>query len=351
MTRRSAALTVGSLVLVLLVCVAVFVPMPYVVMSPGVTENTLGSFGGHPVITVKGHKTYPTSGHLDLTTVSVTSPNSHPRLPDLLRAWWSSTDIVLPRDVIYPPEESVATVNKQNQTAMLDSQTYAIAAGLKEAGINSIKVEVGGVTAGAPADGVLRRGDLIVGINGTRVTTTQDAVDAISTLPPGSRVELQVERGSQPLRTVPITTEASPSDPSRSRVGVELGVKFDPPFKVRIALGQDIGGPSAGLMFSLGVYDLITPGQLTGGRYVAGTGTIDPSGQVGPIGGIQQKIAGAYANGARLFLVPADDCAEAGQSALVGKIDLVKVSSVDDAVKALETFDKGDASSLPRCNG
>jgi Lon-like protease len=183
------------------------------------------------------------------------------------------------------------------------------------------------------------------------VTTTQDAVDAISTLPPGSRVELQVERGSQPLRTVPITTEASPSDPSRSRVGVELGVKFDPPFKVRIALGQDIGGPSAGLMFSLGVYDLITPGQLTGGRYVAGTGTIDPSGQVGPIGGIQQKIAGAYANGARLFLVPADDCAEAGQSALVGKIDLVKVSSVDDAVKALETFDKGDASSLPRCNG
>jgi Lon-like protease len=351
MTRRSAALTVGSLVLVLLVCVAVFVPMPYVVMSPGVTENTLGSFGGHPVITVKGHKTYPTSGHLDLTTVSVTSPNSHPRLPDLLRAWWSSTDIVLPRDVIYPPEESVATVNKQNQTAMLDSQTYAIAAGLKEAGINSIKVEVGGVTAGAPADGVLRRGDLIVGINGTRVTTTQDAVDAISTLPPGSRVELQVERGSQPLRTVPIMTEASPSDPSRSRVGVELGVEFDPPFKVRIALGQDIGGPSAGLMFSLGVYDLITPGQLTGGRYVAGTGTIDPSGQVGPIGGIQQKIAGAYANGARLFLVPADDCAEAGQSALVGKIDLVKVSSVDDAVKALETFDKGDASSLPRCNG
>jgi Lon-like protease len=351
MTRRSAALTVGSLVLVLLVCVAVFVPMPYVVMSPGVTENTLGSFKGHRVISVKGHKTYPTSGHLDLTTVSVTSPNSHPRLPDILRAWWSSTDIVLPRDVIYPPEESVAAVNKQNQTAMLDSQTYAIAAGLKEAGINSIKVEVGGVTPGAPADGVLRKGDLILAINGTRVTSTQAAVDAISTLPPGSRVELQIQRGSQPPRTVPITTEASPSDPSRSRVGVELGVKFDPPFEVKIALGQDIGGPSAGLMFSLGVYDLITPGSLTGGRYVAGTGTVDPSGRVGPIGGIQQKIAGAYDNGARLFLVPADDCAEAGQSALADKIDLVKVSTVDDAVKALEAFDKGDASSLPRCNG
>jgi PDZ domain-containing protein len=282
--------------------------------------------------------------------VSVTSPDSHPRLPDILRAWWSRDDIVLPRDVIYPPQQSVAAVNKQNQTAMLDSQTYAIAAGLKEAGINSIKVEVGSVTLGAPADGVLRKGDLITAVNGTKISSTQDAVDAIANVSPGSRVELQVERGSAPPRTVPITTEASPDDPNRSRVGVELGVKFDPPFKVKIALGQDIGGPSAGLMFSLGVYDLITPGKLTGGRYVAGTGTVDPSGQVGPIGGIQQKIAGAYANGARLFLVPADDCAEAGQSALADKIDLVKVSTVDNAVKALDAFNRGDASSLPRCH-
>jgi PDZ domain-containing protein len=99
------------------------------------------------------------------------------------------------------------------------------------------------------------------------------------------------------------------------------------------------------------VYDVITPGELTGGRYVAGTGTMDPAGEVGPIGGIQQKIAGAYANGARLFLVPADNCDEAGQSPLAGKVDLVKVSTLDDAVKALKDFDAGDSSSLPRCGG
>jgi PDZ domain-containing protein len=104
-------------------------------------------------------------------------------------------------------------------------------------------------------------------------------------------------------------------------------------------------------MFSLGVYDTITPGKLTGGHYIAGTGTIDPEGQVGPIGGIQQKIAGAYANGARLFLVPADNCTEAGQSSLAGKIDLVKVSTVDEAVKDLKAYDKGDSASLPRCGG
>jgi Lon-like protease len=350
MARRTAALTVGGVILAVLLAVVVLVPMPYVVMSPGLTENTLGSFHGRPVITVSGHKTYPTSGHLDLTTVSVTSPDSHPRLPDILRAWWSSTEIVLPRDVIYPPDKSVAAVNKQNQTDMLSSQTYAIAAGLKEAGIDSIRASIVGVTKGAPADGLLKTGDEIVAVNGAKVETIQDAIDAISGKPPGSRVQVEIRRGAKPM-TVPIVTDASPDDPKKSRIGVQLRDSFKPPFKVRIALGQDIGGPSAGLMFSLGVYDVITPGELTGGRYVAGTGTMDPSGDVGPIGGIQQKIAGAYANGARLFLVPADNCDEAGQSSLAGKIDLVKVSTLDDAVKALKDFDAGDSSSLPRCGG
>jgi Lon-like protease len=348
MTRRRTALSVGTLVLLVLVAVAVFVPMPYVVMSPGVTENTLGSFRGHPVITVKGHQTYPTAGHLDLTTVSVTSPDSHPRLPDVLRAWWSSNEIVLPRDVVYPPQQSVAAVNKQNQTEMLDSQTYAVAAGLKEAGIDAIKVEVAAVQTGTPADGVLQKSDEILAVNGAKVDSTQALVDAISAKPPGSHLQLKIQRGTKTL-AVALTTVAAPDDPSKSHIGVQLFDAFKPPFSVKISLGQDIGGPSAGLMFSLGVYDMITPGKLTGGRYIAGTGTIDPEGVVGPIGGIQQKIAGAYANGARVFLVPATNCAEAGQSALAGKIDLIKVSTVDGAVKALEAFDNGSSSSLPRC--
>jgi PDZ domain-containing protein len=348
MTRRRTALSVGTLVLLVLVAVAVFVPMPYVVMSPGVTENTLGSFRGHPVITVKGHQTYPTAGHLDLTTVSVTSPDSHPRLPDVLRAWWSSNEIVLPRDVVYPPQQSVAAVNKQNQTEMLDSQTYAVAAGLKEAGIDAIKVEVAAVQTGTPADGVLQKSDEILAFNGAKVDSTQALVDAISAKPPGSHLQMEIQRGTKTM-TVAMTTVAAPDDPTKSHIGVQLFDAFKPPFSVKIALGQDIGGPSAGLMFSLGVYDMITPGKLTGGRYIAGTGTIDPEGVVGPIGGIQQKIAGAYANGARVFLVPASNCAEAGQSTLAGKIDLIKVSTVDGAVKALEAFDKGSSSSLPRC--
>src|SRR4028119_2276966 len=114
MSRRTASLTVASLVLVALVCVAVFVPMPYVVMSPGLTENTLGTVQGKPVIAVTGHRTYPTSGHLDLTTVSATSPGSPSRLPDILAAWWSSDEIVLPRDVVYPPEQSVQAGTRES---------------------------------------------------------------------------------------------------------------------------------------------------------------------------------------------------------------------------------------------
>ena len=112
--------------------------------------------------------------------------------------------------------------------------------------------------------------------------------------------------------------------------------EFDPPFDVSINLGQDIGGPSAGLIFSLAIYDKITPGALTGGRNIAGTGTIDVDGNVGEIGGIQQKIAGAYGDGARTFLVPAANCAEAAGSSLADDVELIKVATLDQAVDALE---------------
>ena len=348
MSRRTASLTVASLVLVALVCVAIFVPMPYVVMSPGLTENTLGTVKGKPVIAVSGHKTYPTSGHLDLTTVSVTSPGSPSRLPDILAAWWSANEIVLPRDVVYPPEQSVQAVKKENEAAMLDSQSLAIAAGLAEAGIDSVSVTVHSVEPGAPADGVLRKGDEIVAVNGRRVDSSQDAVAAISGLAPGSRVKLMLSRDGDD-RTVSVKTEASPDDESKARVGVQLSEDFDPPFDVKVTLGREIGGPSAGLIFALAIYDLITPGELTGGRYVAGTGTIDPAGAVGPIGGIQQKIAGASQNGATIFLVPADNCDEAGQSPLADEIDLVKVATMDDAVAALRAYSEGTESTLTMC--
>lgn len=348
MNNRSTAMTLAVVLLIALFGVAFLAPMPYVLLSPGPTENTLGAYGGHPVIAISGHKTYPTSGHLNLTTVSETRADYSVRLPQVLDAWWSSDKIVIPRDVVYPPNQSVAQVEHQNTQEMLDSQSMAVVAGLGEAGIKATDVSVTTVIAGTPAEGVLRVGDQIVSVNGKVIDTLADASAAISSLKPGSRVTLNLVRSGLPT-SVSLSTVAIPQDPSHSRVGVTLTETYNPPFKVDINLGQDIGGPSAGTMFSLAIYDKITPGSLTGGRFVAGTGTIDEDGNVGEIGGIQQKIAGAYAAGARVFLVPAANCAEAAGSSLAGKIELIKISTLSQAVASLKALDAGNTAGVSGC--
>ncbi len=346
MNRRSTALIVAAVCLVALFGVAFLAPIPYVVMSPGITENTLGAFAGRAVITVSGHKTYPTSGNLNMTTVSVTSADYSVRLPQVLAAWWSSDQIVLPRDVIYPPQESVQQVRKQNTQEMVDSQSSAVLAGLEEAGIRSFAVKVVRVLPGTPAASVLIPGDQITAVDGRPVTDTQATSAAVTSIAPGSTVTLALLR-SGVAKTVRLTTVAWPNHGSKSRIGVQL--RDDAPFKVDINLGQEIGGPSAGLMFSLAIYDKLTPGALTGGRFIAGTGTIDSAGTVGEIGGIQQKIAGAYNAGARYFLVPAPNCAEAAASSLADNVELIKVDTLDQAVDALKALDSGDQSAITRC--
>lgn len=348
MSRRTASLTLAVIALVALVCVAFIAPMPYVVMSPGITENTIGSFHGKPVIEISGHQTYPTAGHLDLTTVTVTSPQYHPRLPDILSAWWSSDNAVLPRDVIYPPQQSVTQVEHQSQNEMVGSQQSAVIAGLAQAGIDALAVKVTSVTPGLPAAGHMQKGDEITAVDGKKATDLDQVSRNIKAVRPGGTVKLDVRRSGRPV-TVDLTTVAYPGT-SQSRIGVTLTDAYTPPpFKVDIKLGQDIGGPSAGMMFSLAIYDKLTPGDLTGGRYIAGTGTITPTGQVGPIGGVQQKIAGAYANGARYFLVPAGDCAEATGSSHAGQIELIKVNTLSDSVHALEALDAGHPDAIIRC--
>ncbi len=350
MTRRTISLVAAGAVLFALLLVSFYVPMPYVVYSPGLTENTLGSYNGTKVIQVSGHKTYPTTGHLDLTTVSVTSPDYSPKLAEVMKAWWDRDEIVIPRDIAYPPTQTVQQVEQQNKRDMTTSQDSAIAAGLAQAGIKTkTSVVISDVAKGAPADGKLERGDVITSIDGQAVDSIDAAIVNISKVQPGDQVRLGITRG-QKSQSLTLTTQASPDDPSKSRIGVELGEGLEPPFDVDITLGAEIGGPSAGTMFALAIYDIITPGALTGGRYVAGTGTITSEGTVGVIGGIQQKIAGAYAQGATVFLVPAGDCDEAAGSPLADKIQLVRISTLDDAVQALQAIDGGDAASVPTCD-
>ncbi len=352
MSRRTTSMVVSAVLLVALVTVAFSVPMPYVLQSPGVTENTLGKFDGKPIIDIDGAKTYPVSGHLELTTVTISRQDYQPRLPDVLSSWVASDEVVIPRDAYYPPDQTAEEVEEQNEADMLDSQSAAIAAGLTQAGINPYVVKVADVVPGAPAEGVIEKGDRIRSVDGEPVGTAQELVDAVSGVEPGSEVVLRIERGEQ-SKQVRVVTEANPESPDTSRIGVSAAGEpvFDPPIDVTIKLGQDIGGPSAGLVFSLAIYDMLTPGALTGGRFVAGTGTLDAEGNVGPIGGIRQKIVGAYKDGegASVFLVPADNCEEAGGSDLKDELLLVKVATVDEAVSALNSIESGDESALTLC--
>lgn len=348
MRGRSAAMTLAIACLVVLFGVVLLAPLPYVLLSPGPTLNTLGEVSGRPIIKIEGHPTYPTTGHLNLTTVSETDPGFHVRLPQVLHAWWSSTRIVVPRDVIYPPGQSAQEVQHQNAQQMLDSQQTAVVAGLQQAGIDALNVLVVKVLAGAPADGVLRKGDQITSVDGHAVGSSAAVTVAISQLKPGTQVHIGIVRQGV-AKTVSLETRAAPTDPSQAQVGIELSDDYDPPFKVDIHLGQQIGGPSAGMMFALAIYDLLTPGALTGGRFIAGTGEISVDGDVGVIGGVQQKIAGAYAAGARYFFVPAGNCSEAAHSPLVGKIELMKVTTLSQAISDLRALNSGNESAITRC--
>ncbi len=131
-------------------------------------------------------------------------------------------------------------------------------------------------------------------------------------------------------------------------MGIRIGTGFELPFEVSVNLSDKIGGPSAGLMFSLAIFDTLTPDSLTGGQVVAGTGTIDEQGRVGPIGGIQQKIVGAREDGAQLFMVPPDNCADAIGSRN-GDMRLVRAVTMHAAVQAIEKWVKNPDAKLPEC--
>ena len=350
MNRRSLASIVVFSLLILLLATAVFLPVPYVTESPGPTVNVLGASGGKPIISVQGHKAYKTEGDLRLTTVSVTNPTHRIGLGEALSAWFDGARAVYPRDVIYPPEQSVQDVQTQSAVDMVSSQDLAIAAALHELGYTlPLRVEIVDVTKGAPADGRLRTHDRIVSVDGTRITDVSQVSKALQSAGVGKPTTFVVRRGGR-TKKVTVTPKASPDNAKKAVVGVQIQPGYDFPFDVSVRLGEDIGGPSAGLIFALGVYDTLTPGSLTGGTDIAGTGTITAEGRVGPIGGIQQKIVAAADAGAKIFLVPPANC-DSALHADVTKDDilLVKAATLKSAVGSLKAYAQDPSADLPSC--
>lgn len=354
MSRASlAGLWAVSFSLVALLVLTI-VPTSFVIQRPGPVYDTLGSVAAgdgeqRPLISVAGAETFPTSGSLDLLTVEVLGNRERtPSWLELAAAWFDPSRAVVPIDDIFPEGVTTEQRNDENAALMVDSQKEATAAALTELGYDVTSlVRVFQLADDSPAEGDLEPDDVIRAVDGVPVSTTTALRDAINAAN-GDPVTLEVEREGD-IRSAEVTpAEATLDGETRWVIGVTIAQDFDFPIEVTLQL-DNVGGPSAGMMFALGIIDTLTPGELTGGQRFAGTGTIDAAGEVGPIGGIRQKLYGAEDAGAEWFLAPERNCNE-----VVGHIPdglrVFSVADLDDALAVVETVSEGgDLDALPTC--
>ncbi|MET3567292.1 PDZ domain-containing protein [Leifsonia sp. 563] len=336
---------------VVLGLVLALVPAPFVIEQPGPVYNTLGTDqqvgateGGDAkeLISISGQKTYPTSGSLDLLTVSVVgNPEQRPSWMEIAGAWFQPSKAVLPLESVFPPGTTTEQSNAENAALMVDSQQDAIAAALNELGYTFPEnVAVKQLIKGTPAADVLKVGDEITSVNGTKIASVDELRSAVKENGTGKAAELGIVRDG-----VPTTVSITPTESQGQVVlGIGAGMDYTFPFDVKIQL-NDVGGPSAGQMFALGIIDKLTPGSLNGGKRIAGTGTIDNTGQIGPIGGIRQKMYAARDDGkADYFLAPASNCDEVTGHIPAG-LRVFAVKTLDDSLKVLKAVEDGSSTS------
>lgn len=284
-------------------------PTSYVIEQPGPVFNTIGTtVVDHktvPVLSISGRKTYPTSGALDMLTVNLSGqPGNTPNWAQVVAAWFDPSQAVVPIDEVYAPQQTVQQSNKESTEEMTDSQQQATAAALFEQGISfKSKISVVGTIKGTGAAGIFKDNDVLTRVNGKTFVDADQLHSIVVANGTSKPLTIDFTRGGV-AHTAQLTPKASSAGPV---VGVYLAEKYTFPFPVSVQL-QDVGGPSAGMMFALGLIDKLTPGELNGGKHVAGTGTITAYGTVGAIGGIRQKMYGAQRAGATYFLAPASNC-------------------------------------------
>ena len=342
--RKTPSLAMISLGLLI---IAGLIKVPYVLLAPGPAYSTIGKIDNQQFISISGTQTYPTEGDLFMTTVSeYGGPSEGIDIFQAIWGWLDPTQEIAPREAYYDETISEEENRLQNVEAFSSSQTYAVGAALKHLGLPvSENVVVTSITEGAPALGRLKAGDQVLAVDGTQTKTSKEVAELVRKNPAGTMVTFTVVRNGNQL-AIPVTTAAREDDPTTPEnesgipyVGIGLDMQYVGDFKVEFAQ-TNIGGPSAGMMFSIAIVDLLTPGALTQGKSIAGTGTIDGDGNVGPIGGISRKLIGAKDAGATLFLAPKANCDE-----VVGHIPngltVVPVETLTEAISAIADYNAG----------
>lgn len=344
--RRLWTVNLSALVLVVMTVVAAVLPAPYVVESPGPSLNVLGEYEGKDIVSVENRDGAASEGELRMTTVSVQgSPGYDIPLAGVMSAWFDRDRSIMPVEALYPDDTDAEDNSLMNTVEMNGSQQEAIAAALAKQGISySTTTIVAGVRSDGAAANRLEPGDVVLTVNGQQVTDVASAGEAIGRTPRGQKVNVTVRHKGEE-KSFALTPRY---EGERALVGIVLSRGFEFPVKVNFAL-DGIGGPSAGMIFALAIYDEMTPGDLTGGKKIAGTGTIDEQGTVGPIGGIRQKMIGARSDGAEYFLAPAANCDEVTGHIPEG-LQVVKIDSLSDAINSVEQIaSTGSIKGLPTC--
>jgi PDZ domain-containing protein len=304
------------------------VELPFYALSAGpvtsVTDN---------VTVLDGVEAFPPDGELMMLTVALQGVNAY----ELLAAASDPAIDVTRRERIRPPEESDEEYRERNLQLMDQSKENAIAVAVERVGgavIESDGVQVVGLVEGAPAVDVLELEDVITSIEGVPVSVAQDIGELLADSSPGDVVAIGVQRGSDHL-DLEITLTASAEAATRPLIGIQAQT-LNPRYPVDIN-SENVGGPSAGLMYTLGIIDVLTEGDLTHGHVIAGTGTIAPDGSVGSIGGIRQKVVAAEAAGAEVMLVPAANYGDA-LTAPSDDIEIVSIGNIDEALDFLDAL-------------
>ena len=354
MFRRRASLksivgTGASLTALVSVVVMAFLPSPFIAQLPGPTFDTLGETDDGPIIQVQGAESYEAEGELRLLTVSTRgNPDQPLNWAEAATAYFTPGQIVIPMEAVYG-DITVEERNQQSAAAMTDSQQTAVAAALVNQGYDvDVTVTAVAVVPDSPAEGLIREGDRLISIEGERIWDAHSIREA--TAAKDGDVEMVIDRGGERL-----TITVSPEETQGIKlIGVQALAEYGFPFEVDIDL-PNVGGPSAGMMFALGVIDTLTPGSLTEGVAWAGTGTITAEGAVGSIGGVVQKMHGAVDDGAEWMLVPRENCGEVVGNVPEG-IQVIPVSTLDEAASVIEQVGAAGgspdaAATLPSCGG
>jgi Lon-like protease len=311
-----------------------WVRLPYYTISPG------GEVAINPRITVNGAREYTPKGEVLLLFV---------RERARVNVWRYVQARLDPDIDLFPEQEftsgrSPEELKTEAQADMANSQIAA-----KKVALEAIGYDVPPATEGVvvlatlsdtPAARVLERGDIILSVDGKPIRELDDLSNEISKRKPGERVTLRVRQGDQEHD---VTLRTTRNREGRTIIGVSVTQRYDFPIDVEIDT-SDIGGPSAGLAMTLAIIDDLTPGELTGGKEVAVTGTIATDGHVGEIGGIEQKAVAAKSGGAELFIVPKcteptlrTECQRDLDRARkrAGDTPVVAVANLDEALRAL----------------